>query len=72
MGEQHLDLLALSPRDEPIVGRGDGPGHVARTFVDRAHDLAGRHVGRAALAQLAPDAVLLAGAIADEAILIGE
>jgi MFS superfamily sulfate permease-like transporter len=37
--------------------------------VDGARDLAGRHVGCAALPQVAAGAILLAGAIANEAVL---
>lgn len=49
--------------------RREAAGQVTRALVDGASDLAGRHVGRAALPQGAAGAVLLAGAITDEAIL---
>ena len=44
MGEEHLDLLPLSPRDDIGVGLRDVPGHVAGTLVDRAQDFAGAGV----------------------------
>jgi hypothetical protein len=40
-----------------------------RAFVNEARELAGRHVGRATLPQVAAGTILLAGIIMDEAIL---
>ncbi len=49
--------------------RREAAAQVTRALEDGASDLAGRHVGRAALPQVAAGAVLLAGVITDEAIL---
>jgi len=70
VGEQHLDLLSLATRRGVGIGGGDIAGHVARAFVDRAQDLAGRCVRTAARLESARIAVELAGAIAHEALLV--
>jgi len=67
--KQHLDLLPLAAGGHIGVGGGNIAGQVTSAFVDGARDLAGRHVGRAALPQVAAGAILLPGAIADEAVL---
>jgi len=67
--KQHLDLLPLSTGRHIRVRGGNIAGQVTSAFVDGARDLAGRHVGRAASPQVAVGAVLLAGAIADGAVL---
>ena len=68
MGEQHFDLLPLAARHEVGVGVGDVARHIARALVDRAHDLAGGHFGRAALLERTGLTVLLARPMADEAV----
>jgi len=68
MGEEHLDLLPLSPRGDKGVGLGDVPGHVAGALMDRAQDLASRRVGAALRRQRTGIAVELAGAVAHEAL----
>src|SRR6478735_6912783 len=67
--EQHLDFLSLATRRDVGVSGGDVAGQVASPFMDRAGDLARRHVGRTAFPQAAAAAVLLSRAIADEAVL---
>jgi hypothetical protein len=64
-----LAIVAKRRRQPFFRWRREAAGQVTRAFVDGASDLAGRHVGRAALPQVAAGAVLLARAITDEAIL---
>src|SRR4029453_16694800 len=54
---------AWAPGGPARLAFGDGSGHVARTFVDRARDLAGRGVGAAARLQQTAVAIVFAGAI---------
>src|SRR3954453_16287985 len=53
VGEQHLDLLPLAAGREIGVGQRQTPSEIACALVDRAQDLAGRPVGRAALLEAA-------------------
>ena len=68
MRKQHLDLLALSPRDDIGVGGGDVSSHVACAFGDRARHLAGGHVGRASRLERTVAAILMASAVADGSV----
>src|SRR3954464_10232530 len=70
MREQHLDLLALAARDQPLVLLGDGPGEVTCALVHRPCHLARVHTGAASRLQRAGVAVELAGSIAEEAICV--
>src|SRR6187551_2705314 len=68
MGEQHLDLLALAPRGDPLVFLRERPRHVAGPFMDRAHDLARIGAGTAPGLERTGVAIELAGAVAVEAV----
>src|ERR1700712_5609676 len=69
MCEQHLDLLPFPTRRHIGVSGGNSARQIAGAFVDGADDLARRHVGRAARPKRAVAAILLTGAITNEAVL---
>jgi hypothetical protein len=52
VGEQHLDLFALIARGLIGLGLGDLASQIARAFMDRAQNLAGRCIGGKYLASL--------------------
>ena len=61
--EQHLDLLALTSRRHIGLGPGDATRHISGSLVDRARNLAGRHLRTAPRLKLADIAVVLAGVV---------
>ncbi len=63
MREQHLDLLAFTPRGHIGLCPGDPTRHVSGALVDRTWHLACWHLRTAPLLELADVAVALAGAI---------
>src|SRR5437868_12581690 len=65
MGEQHLDLFALTARGSVGFGFGNFAGQVTRPFVDRALDLASRFVWAATGFERAWPAIVLAGSVVD-------
>src|SRR4029079_19219651 len=72
VGEQHLNLLPPAAGREIGLVQRQITSEIACALVDRAQDLAGRHVGRAALLEAAGVAVELARAVAHQAVLIDE
>ena len=70
MSKQHLDLLPLSSGGRIRVGQRQIASHIPRAFVDGAWDLPGRLAGTAARLERAAIAVVLAGAVSNETILI--
>lgn len=70
--EQHLDLLALSSVTGIGISLGDIPSHVACALVDGAHHFACGHIGSSAHLEVTVAAVLLTGAIADDAVGSGQ
>ena len=69
MREQHLNLLPLAARGLVGLGLGDVAGQVARAFMDRAQNLAGRCIGAAARFQRAWPAVARAGTVTDQVVV---
>lgn len=70
MGKQHLNLFPLSSWCHLIIGPGDIPRHIASAFMHGSHDLAGGRIRRAALPELTFTAVLHAGSVTNEPILV--
>src|SRR5207248_4914064 len=72
VGEQHLDLFALTARGPVRLGLGNVARHIASALVDGARDLAGGCLRTALRFQGTRLAIQLAGAIAHHAVLIDE
>src|SRR5215470_10181821 len=72
MGEQHLDLFALTARGSVRLGLGDLACHIASALMDGAHNLSGGRVRTALRFQGTTLAIQLARAIAYHAVPINE
>jgi hypothetical protein len=69
VGEQHLDLFALTARGSVGFGFGNFAGQVTRPLVDRALDLASRFVWATTGFERARPAIVLAGSVVDHVVL---
>jgi len=71
VSEQHLDL-PLSPGGDVGVALREIPREIARAFMDRTGDLAGRLARTALFFKHTGPAILLAGRVAHEVVLIDD
>ena len=70
IGKQNLNLFPLSSWCHLIIGPGDISRHIASAFMHGSHDLTGGRIRRTALPKLTSTAVLHAGSVTNEPILV--
>lgn len=71
MRKQHLDLLALAARGDPLFFLRQCPSQIASAFVDEAGHPACRQDGGASRLEGTAAAALLPGSVANQAVLVG-